>query len=98
MFACITQLLERLKLRRWGSMSRREAAEIIELFLIGKEDHRFSNFLDYKVEDPLLGEIQAELNDIEREYPSRPGCNEYCNPEGIHRIRSLLTKLRSTPS
>jgi len=84
--------------RSW-SVTRTEAAEILERFLDGTSGGWGHETLEYAVvEDPLILEVQRRFVSLPNEFPPAPGSRAYCGPEGSQVLREYVEKLRHEPN
>ncbi|SEG59649.1 phosphatidylglycerol:prolipoprotein diacylglycerol transferase [Bryocella elongata] len=96
--AILAGAIVRFRPKPW-SVTRIEAAEILEEFLDGTSGGWGHETLEYAVVvDPLILEVQRRFVSLPNEFPPAPGSRAYCGPEGFLVLREYVGKLRQEPS
>lgn len=75
-------------------MTKREIADLIESFLDGScGEWDWDDFMNERLSDPELKEIQVRCASVPQEYPPTER-GHYCGPEGLKVLKQMVTDLR----
>lgn len=92
----LEKLFRGINIRWMHSLTRNEAADLIERFLNGESrDNEWGSFLDeYFGSDVVIEQVRREIDGIQQHYPAEDGSKEFCSEEGLYRIKQLIPMLR----
>jgi hypothetical protein len=79
-------------------MTKEQVLLEIEKFLSDEGGaHAWDDFTSVRFKDPALEKIRMFCADLPVLYPPAH-CRQYCNEEGLNRLRKLASDLKKTPA